>query len=388
MPKERLDFFSKLSHDVKVFSFLTIRGKMSGDPEDDDEFWRPPWATDDGIEPPGPPRPRKPAAEPDYDHPLLTPLARAQDTIARLEAKVEAASDVVAEGLRARMAYLEAAGWLRHAHVWIHPWDLALRDNALTGSYAAATVGDRLSIELPSTVAQESDLAVPPSDTVVNQALRLARLWRRSAELRSWRPLADSGTLRETLQTLGCRVPEDGEIADWLASVRMLERGPALIRAGRAARDWMNLPGVDPRSPDGVFLAACLWRENSARGPISLPFWSAPETHHHRLELRFGLQWMADFLECVAAASIGGLRELERLRQAEQKGRLLGPTARSRLPDALNAVLRAPIVTASSLAKTLDVTPQAALGLPRQLMAAEIVREATGRASWRAFGLT
>jgi HTH DNA binding domain len=364
-----------------------FRGQMPGDPEDDDEFWRPPWDTDDEIEPPGPLRTRKPAAEPDYDHPLLTPLARAQDAIARLEAKVGTASDAVAEGLRARLAYLEAAGWLRHAHVWIHPWDLALRDNALTGSYAAAAFGDRLATELPSTAAQESDLALLPSDTVVNEALQLARLWRRLAELHAWRPLADSGTLRETLQSLGCRVPEDPEIADWLASVHMLERGPALIRAGRAARDWMNLPGVDPRSPDGVFLAACLWREKSARGPIPLPFWSAPEAHHHRLELHFGVQWMADFLECVTAAAIVGLRELERLRQAELKGQVLGPTARSRLPDALNAVLRVPIVTASSLANSLDVTPQAALGLLRQLMAARIVREATGRASWRAFAL-
>jgi hypothetical protein len=182
-------------------------------------------------------------------------------------------------------------------------------------------------------------------------------------------------------------VAEDAEIADWLASVRSLERGPLLINAGRAARDWMNLPGVKERNPAAFFLAACLWCEKSARRPIALPFWSAPETHHHRLELLFGLQWMAEFLECVAAAAITGLCELERLRQAEEKGRLIGATARSRLPDALNTVLRAPIVTAASLAKTLDVTPQAALGLLRQLMTAGIVREATGRASWRAFSL-
>jgi hypothetical protein len=39
--------------------------------------------------------------EPDYDHPLLTPLVRAQDAVARLEASAEMASDAVAEGLRA-----------------------------------------------------------------------------------------------------------------------------------------------------------------------------------------------------------------------------------------------------------------------------------------------
>jgi hypothetical protein len=299
---------------------------------------------------------RKPPAEPNYDHPLLTPLAHAQDAIARLEAKVEAASEAVAEGVRARMSYLEAAGWLRHVHVWIHPQDLALRDNALTGSYAAAAMGDRLSLELPSTAVQETELAVPPSDIVVNQALRLARLWRRLAELRTWRPLGDIGALCETLQSLGCGLPEDDEIADWLASIDMLERGPLLIRAGA------------PR-------------------PISLPFWSAPETHHYRLELHFGVQWMTDFLECVAAAALVGLREIRRLHQAEQKGRSLAPTARSRLPDALNAVIRTPIVTTGSLAAALKITPQAALGLLRQLRAAGIVREATGRASWRAFAL-
>ena len=96
---------------------------------------------------------------------------------------------------------------------------------------------------------------------------------------------------------------------------------------------------------------------------------------------------MAGFLDCVAAAAKVGLGELERLRQAEDKGRLLGRTARSRLPDAAAAVLRVSIVTARDLAKELDVTPQAALGLLAQLVEASIVREATGRASWRAFTL-
>ena len=96
---------------------------------------------------------------------------------------------------------------------------------------------------------------------------------------------------------------------------------------------------------------------------------------------------MAGFLDCVAAAAKVGLDELARLRQAEDKSRLLGRTARSRLQDAAAAVLRAPIVTARDLAKELDVTPQAALGLLAQLVEAGVVREATGRASWRAFTL-
>ena len=134
-------------------------------------------------------------------------------------------------------------------------------------------------------------------------------------------------------------------------------------------------------------MAACLWREETAHRPVPLPFWSAPELHHHRLGMRIALEWMAQFLECVTAASLIGLRKLARLLEAEKKRVDIRATARSRLPDAVDAVLRAPVVTSDSLAKALHVTPRAALGLLGQLMAAGSVREATGRASWRAFVL-
>jgi HTH DNA binding domain len=362
---------------------------MSGNPENDDEDqFRPVWETEDEDVPPGvSPRVRKPALEPDYDYLLLVPLASAQNAVARLEAKLEMASDAVAQGLRGRMAYREAAGWLRHAHLWIHPWDLALRDSGLTNSYGAAAYGDRLATVLPTTVVQEPELVdTAPSDTIANQALRFAELWRRLAELRTWRPLADAVVLRETLQNLGSRMPQEADIEDWLASVDLL-RGPPLIRAGQGARDWMNLPGIKENSLDSVFLAACILR-GTGLCPIALPFWSAPELHHHPMTLRVGLKWMHAFLECVTAAALTGLRELDRLLEIETKAQLLGITARSRLPAAADAVLRTPIVTARSLATMLHITPQAALGLLRQLTAAGIVQEATGRQSWRAFTLT
>jgi len=122
---------------------------------------------------------------------MLIPLVRAQNAVARLQAKTEVASDVVAEGLRARMSYLEAAGWLNYTHFSIHPWDLALRDHGLTTSNGAADHADRLAAVLPSTTAQEGELQVAPSDLIVNGALSYARLWRRLAEFRTWRPLAD-----------------------------------------------------------------------------------------------------------------------------------------------------------------------------------------------------
>jgi hypothetical protein len=369
-----------------------------GLPEHDEEDWfRPVWETEDEAEldPPGPPRPRKQPAAPDYGHPLLTPLARAQDAVTRLEAKAEMASPAVVEGLRARLSYLEAAGWLSCAHMWIHPLDLVLREGgALVSSYWAASCSDQLATVLPATVAQHADLdhvvgiGAISLDLAANRALNLARMWRRLAELRTWRPLADAEAVQNTLKSLGFGRAEHKVIEDWLADVYGREQGPDLIRAGRAVIDWINQPGVKDRDPDGVFLGVCLWRDKNRNAPIPLPFWSAPEQYHHRLGLKFGLDWMAQFLECVTAAAMTALRELARLREAEIKHMDLRATARSRLPDAFNAVLRTPVVTTDSLAKALHVTPRGALGLLQQLTAAGIVKEATGRASWRYYVLT
>ena len=83
---------------------------------------------------------------------VLVPLCAATDALARLDARTEAAATAIREGLIARLAYLEAAGFLAHAHAWAHPLDLALRERGLTASAALAAAGaaDRA---LPQTVA-------------------------------------------------------------------------------------------------------------------------------------------------------------------------------------------------------------------------------------------
>lgn len=360
--------------------------------DDDDEFWlRPVWETEEEETPPGSPPPRKPVPDPDYTHPLLGPLARAQHAVTRLDARAEAAAPVIGEGLRARLALREAAGWLAWARFTIHPRDLALRDAGLTGAYRAAALAGRLPAELPATTAQGYTFDLAPSDLAVDQALRMARHWRRLAEMRSWRPLADATAMHELLAFLGSGQPaSDVEVAEWLADTSFRHQEPALIRAGLAARAWMNRAAVkEPLTLDGIFLAACLWRANGFGRAVSLPFWLAPEALLNRLAPRIGSAWMAGFLECVAAAATAALSDLDRLQATADKGHALAaPTARSKLPAAFEAVLRAPVMTTAGLAQTLRISPQAALGLLRQLQDAGLIHEATGRASWRAFTIT
>jgi hypothetical protein len=360
--------------------------------DDDDFLFRSVWETEDEEAPPGTPPRRQPASAPDYAHPLLAPLARAQHAVTRLDARAEAAAPVIAEGLRARLALREAAGWLAWARFSIHPRDLALRDAGLTGAYGPAALADRLAAQLPATTAQGTIFELAPSDLAVHQALSMARYWRRLAEMRSWRPIADAAAMRELLASIGAGQPaNDAEIAEWLTDTSFQRpAAPALIQAGLGARAWMNRAAVkEPLTLDGIFLAACLWRASGFGRAISLPFWLAPETQLNRLGPRVGVAWMAGFLECVIAAATAALGDLDRLQAVADKGQMLtAPTARSKLPAALQAALRTPVVTAAGLAKSLRITPQGALGLLRQLQKAGLIHEATGRASWQGFTIT
>jgi hypothetical protein len=96
--------------------------------------------------------------------------------------------------------------------------------------------------------------------------------------------------------------------------------------------------------------------------------------------------WPAAFLGRVAAAAQRGLGELARLRDAEAAAiGLAAAGRRSRLPAATEAALRAPAVTVRGLAGQLGITPQGALQIINHLLKAGVVREATGRRSYRAY---
>ena len=83
------------------------------------------------------------------------------------------------------------------------------------------------------------------------------------------------------------------------------------------------------------------------------------------------------------------MRELDRLETAAEQGRgaLAVTDRRSRLPDALDALLRAPVLTPKALAVQLRIAPQTATALLRTLQAEGVVREVTGRGSFRAFAV-
>src|SRR5215204_5245192 len=102
---------------------------MVSDPDEDDD-WRlrepdpepPLWAGE--LETPAWTRGSVPAStrpasgltlRPDF----LRALCEAEDVLSRLDARALAVPEAVREGLAARLAFREAAGWLAHAEAWV-----------------------------------------------------------------------------------------------------------------------------------------------------------------------------------------------------------------------------------------------------------------------------
>ena len=99
--------------------------------------------------------------------------------------------------------------------------------------------------------------------------------------------------------------------------------------------------------------------------------------------------WPLAFLHLVAESARMALRELDRLEAAAEQGRgvVAGSDKRSRLPDALDALLCVPALTPKALATRLKVAPQTGTALLRELQGRGVVREVTGRGSFRAFAI-
>ncbi|MBX5133303.1 DUF1612 and helix-turn-helix domain-containing protein [Rhizobium lentis] len=180
---------------------------------------------------------------------------------------------------------------------------------------------------------------------------------------------------------------EDSRLDEWRAVLRQVEGLPAVFRAIVALDAWNELSVLQHAPWLGRLFAASILREAGITtgfhlAAINLGLKTIPVDRRRHRDRETRLLAIADGL--IAAAEIG-MKEHDRLVLARTlfERKLEGRRTSSKLPELVELAMTKPLVSAGMVAKTLEVTPQAA----RRIVLELGLREMTGRGRFRAWGL-
>ncbi|MDX0741545.1 DUF1612 domain-containing protein [Sinorhizobium medicae] len=180
---------------------------------------------------------------------------------------------------------------------------------------------------------------------------------------------------------------EDARLDEWRNVLRQAENLPAVLQAIIALDAWNELSVLQHAPWLGRLLAASILRETGITtgahlAAINLGLKTIPIDRRRHRDRETRLFAIAHGL--LAATEIG-MKEHDRLTLAKtmMNRKLEGRRTSSKLPELVDLVMAKPLVSAGMVAKTLDVTPQAA----RRIVSELGLREMTGRGRFRAWGI-
>ena len=180
---------------------------------------------------------------------------------------------------------------------------------------------------------------------------------------------------------------EDARLNEWREVLRQAENLPAVLQAIVALDAWNELSVLQHAPWLGRLLAASILRQAGVTSgahlaAINLGLKTIPVDRRRHRDRETRLLAIAHGL--IAAAEIG-MKEHDRLALAKtmMDRKLEGRRTSSKLPALVELVMAKPLVSAGMVAKTLDVTPQAA----RRIVLELGLREMTGRGRFRAWGI-
>lgn len=180
---------------------------------------------------------------------------------------------------------------------------------------------------------------------------------------------------------------EDARLDEWRGVMLQAENLPAMMRAIVALDAWNELSVLQHAPWLGRLFAASILREagittGAHLAAINLGLKTIPVDRRRHRDRETRLLAIAHGL--LAAAEIG-MKEHDRLALAKtmMDRKLEGRRTSSKLPKLVELVMARPLVSAGMVAKTLEVTPQAA----RRIVLELGLREMTGRGRFRAWGI-
>ena len=262
--------------------------------------------------------------------------------------------------------------------------------------------------KLVSSARSPLDWADPPYDAMADgdraiaDALSLVRLLRRLPGRPAAGPFATPAAAAAALESLGAGALDPAHLAAWWTTHaptppvprRYGSRGGGGNRGKncRCCSPWRAPPraGWRPASSSARPAPCAARRHRPARGrgpgahrlPADLgrlsgrrvfPARRAARPAHRVADRVAGrgrpVTWPLAFLHLVAESARMALRERDRLAAIAEKGRgvVAGGDKRSRLPDALDVLMRVPALTPKALAARLKVAPQTGTALLRVL---------------------
>ncbi|MFM2280120.1 MAG: hypothetical protein RLZZ444_2351 [Pseudomonadota bacterium] len=180
---------------------------------------------------------------------------------------------------------------------------------------------------------------------------------------------------------------EDERIVEWQSVLQETEGLPPLLRAVLCLDAWNSLEVLQHMNWLGRLLAASILRQAgiTTAGHLAAINYGLKAIPVDRRRHRDRTIRLLSLLEGISAGAAQGLKDHDRLLLARQvmERKLIDRRTSSRLPQLIDLVIARPLVSASMVASTLDVTPQAA----RRIVAELGLREMTGRGRFRAWGV-
>ncbi|WP_310221676.1 RHE_PE00001 family protein [Neorhizobium sp. 2083] len=180
---------------------------------------------------------------------------------------------------------------------------------------------------------------------------------------------------------------EDARLDEWRAVLRQAESLPAVLQAIVALDAWNEMAVLQHAPWLGRLFAASILRQAGVTtgahlAALNLGLKSIPVDRRRHRDRETRLLAIARGL--LAAAEIG-MKEHDRLMLAKRMmdRKLEGRRTSSKLPALVELVMAKPLVSGTMVAKTLEVTPQAARRIVMELG----LREMTGRGRFRAWGV-